>query len=549
MMLSHYLSIIRLLLCVLIVTLLGSDYVAANEIDDLKKRFERAALTSPGSVDAGKKLFEQATGTMCSKCHVVAGQGGAIGPNLSSIGGKFDRIHLIESILEPSTQIVEGFRTTNILTNDDKVLVGVVKPVDDNNIDIGLADGKIERLAVADIAQQKPSTVSIMPDALWKDLSESQFTDLIAYLESLRENAANNYGNQVSGPVALPDGFEIRRVATGISGGTAIEVMPDGRVLVCEQPGTLRLIVDDQLLPDPILKLPVELNWERGLIGVTVDPSFADNGFVYVCWVAKEPYTHHRISRFTMSGNVIDPSTERLLLEGDDQSKMGGNVPAGHQGGALHFGPDGKLYIALGEQTSGSPAQKLDTLLGKILRINADGSIPDDNPFLKQTTGKYQSIWAYGLRNTFTFAFEPGTSRPWLNDVGGNFEEINIGEAGKNYGWPVIEHGPVTDDRYVGPVHWYPQASISGSDFTPSSWPVAWQNKYLFADFVHGWIKAIDKVNPTEAIPFASGLRRPVDMRFDKDGSLYVLLRNAWVVDSKFEGSTGSLMKITAKVH
>src|SRR6185369_8467318 len=99
--------------------------------------------------------------------------------------------------------------------------------------------------------------------------------------------------------------------------------------------------------------------------------------------------------------------TEQILLEGDDQRKLGGKVPGGHQGGALHFGSDGKLYIGIGEQTAETPAQRLDTLQGKILRINTDGSIPTDNPFLQQTTGKYQSIWALGLRNPFTFAVRP----------------------------------------------------------------------------------------------------------------------------------------------
>ncbi len=119
--------------------------------------------------------------------------------------------------------------------------------------------------------------------------------------------------------------------------------------------------------------------------------------------------------------------------------KFGGKVPAGHQGGALHFGPDGKLYIAIGEQTSGMPAQKLDTFLGKILRINSDGSIPSDNPLRSKTQGKYQAIWAYGCRNPFTFAFRKSDGLMLINDVGGKSEEVNVGRAGANYGWPVVQ--------------------------------------------------------------------------------------------------------------
>src|SRR5207245_1730129 len=122
--------------------------------------------------------------------------------------------------------------------------------------------------------------------------------------------------------------------------------------------------------------------WERGLIGVALDPDFKTNGHVYVNYVADEPYPHHRISRLTARGDVAAPGSEVVLLEGDDQRRLGGTVPAGHQGGALHFGADGKLYIAIGDQTAGEPAQRLDTFQGKLLRINPDGSIPVDNPFV-----------------------------------------------------------------------------------------------------------------------------------------------------------------------
>src|SRR5207253_413947 len=106
---------------------------------------------------------------------------------------------------------------------------------------------------------------------------------------------------------------------------------------------------------------------------------------------------HHCISRFTERDNVAVADSEVVLLEGDDQTKLGGAQPAGHQGGHLHFGKDGKLYVGIGEQTAGAPSQKLDTFQGKILRIDADGSIPKDNPFFEKANGKYRAIWAIGL--------------------------------------------------------------------------------------------------------------------------------------------------------
>src|SRR5262249_31661550 len=163
--------------------------------------------------------------------------------------------------------------------------------------------------------------------------------------------------------------------------------------------------------------------------------------------------------------------SEKILLEGDDQTKLGGKVPAGHQGGAIHFGTDGKLYIAIGEQTAETPAQDLHSLLGKMLRIDADGRIPDDNPFVNQTEGKNRAIWARGLRNPFRFAVQPGTGRIWANDVGSNkFEEVNEIVRGGNYGWPLSE-GPTSDARFRGPLWHYPAASICGGAFAPNDLP------------------------------------------------------------------------------
>ena len=510
------------------------------------KNLESYALTHSGDAKRGKKLFASEEFTKCLVCHKVGNDGGAIGPNLTMIGGKFDRPHLIESLLEPSRQIVEGYRSTSLVLTNGKVINGIVKPMSETEITLFTVDGKSQTISKEDIEAEKVSDVSIMPEGIAKHLSPQEFTDLIAYLETLRPGGKAKNGASIVGPIKAMPGFQVSTVTTGLDGATALEVLPDGRILICEQTGSVRVIENGKLLPEPFVTLPVDSKWERGVIGVTIDPEFEQNQFVYVCWVAANPYPHHRVSRFTADGNVAVPGSEMVLLEGDDQTKMGGKVPSGHQGGALHFGLDGCLYVAVGEQTAGKPSQNLDTFLGKILRINPDGSIPSDNPLLDQTSGKYQAIWAYGCRNPFTFGVRKSDGLILLNDVGGKFEEINPGVAGANYGWPTVDHGPQkSDSKYVGPIHWYPQASIAGGDFIPKSFSEKLADQYLFADFVHGWIHVIDPENPKEVREFASGLRRPVDMRFSDDGSLYVLLRNAWVIDGKFEGGTGSLLKIS----
>jgi len=508
------------------------------------RRYERYAMTHAGNAARGKELFDESKVTRCLVCHRVGSRGGKIGPDLSKIGGKFDRVHLIESLLNPSAQIVQGFQTRVVLTRDGQVRSGVLVSEGDQSLVICDAEGNESTIARSEIEAIKTSDVSTMPDNLVSQLSRQQFTDLVAYLETLRTGANGKFGSGTRGPVKLPSGFQIETVVTGLSGATAMEVLPDGRILICEQEGRLRVVKNGTLLNRPMLSLDVENYWERGLIGVTVDPNFPETNWLYICYVVGKPYTHHRIGRVRVQGDVALPETLQVLLKGDDQSKLGGNVPAGHQGGALHFGTDGKLYVGIGEQTAGSPAQSLETFQGKIIRLNPDGSVPKDNPLLEKSAGKYRAIWAYGCRNPFTFAIDSTTGRMLINDVGGKYEEINPGIPGANYGWPRVDHGPVNEDAFVGPIHYYPQASISGGDFAPDSAGPDLGGRYFFADFVHGWIQSIDPTDGGQAKEFLRGLRRPVDLRFANDGSLYVLLRNAWVVDDKFQRDSGSLVRI-----
>src|SRR5689334_3487711 len=214
-----------------------------------------------------------------------------------------------------------------------------------------------------------------------------------------------------------------------------MELAPDGRIFVCQQTGSLRVIKNGALLSTPFLTLNVDSNGERGLLGIAFDPNFASNNFLYVYYTVPSTPRHNRVSRFTANGDVVANGSEVPILDLDNLS-----TATNHNGGAIHFGPDGKLYVAVGENANGANAQTLSNRLGKMLRINSDGSIPGDNPFFNTATVLNRSIWALGLRNPFTFAFQPGTGRMFINDVGQNtWEEINDGMAGSNYGWPTTE--------------------------------------------------------------------------------------------------------------
>lgn len=519
---------------------------AAEGLTIDRRLYEQRALTVAGDVGRGRQLFFDEPRTKCVTCHKLEGRGGEVGPDLSAVGGKFGRPHLIESLLEPSRQIVEGFRSSIVVLSDGRVLTGVVKEASPGSFLLVDGEGRRHILRTADVEQRTDSDVSLMPENLMNGLTAEEFTDLVAFLESCRSGGKRVPGSELSGGITLPSGFTVEIVATGLTGATALETTGDGRVFICEQTGALRVVKGGRLLAEPVLTLPVEADWERGLVGVTVDPAFPSAPFVYVCYVARRPAVHHRVSRFTLHGDMADPASELVLLEGDDQTRLGGKIPAGHQGGAVHFGPDGLLYVAIGDQTAGLPAQDLGTFQGKLLRIRADGSLPEDNPFLAQAEGKYRAIWALGLRNPYTFAIRRPDGVMCINDVGGDrFEEVNRGMAGGNYGWPLSE-GPTDDSRFVTPLYAYPRASICGGDFAPAGapWPQPYRRRYFFGDFVHGWIKTLDVEHPEQVETFAAGVRHLVDLRFSPDGGLYVLSRNAWVIDDKFSPRTGSLLRI-----
>src|SRR2546426_11659168 len=196
---------------------------------------------------------------------------------------------------------------------------------------------------------------------------------------------------------SLPTGFTETQIASGLSGPTAMAFAPDGRLFVCQQGGQLRVIKNGSLLTTPFLTVTVDSSGERGLLGVAFDPDFPTNGFVYIYYTATTPATHNRVSRFTANGDVAVSGSEVVILDLNNLSSA-----TNHNGGPIHFGPDGKLYIGVGENANSANAQTLNNLLGKMLRINADGSIPTDNPFFNTASGVNRAIWALGLRNPYT---------------------------------------------------------------------------------------------------------------------------------------------------
>jgi len=235
-------------------------------------------------------------------------------------------------------------------------------------------------------------------------------------------------------------------IATGLDTPWAIDFTPDGRIFITERPGRVRIVKNGKLLDEPWTTIDVAPGGESGLLGLALDPEFQNNGFVYLS------YTYV---------NQVGNSTNRLVRMQDDQSNDKGTLDtilidgirgaSNHDGGRVRFGPDDKLYWTMGDAQDSDLAQDISSLNGKILRLNPDGTIPDDNPFPNSI------VYSYGHRNPQGLAWQPGTGRLYATEhgpsgfQGSGQDEVNFIEAGKNYGWPII-YGDKTQSDMVTPV-------------------------------------------------------------------------------------------------
>ena len=219
---------------------------------------------------------------------------------------------------------------------------------------------------------------------------------------------------------AVPAGFAQASFAGGLTNPTAMAFAPDGsgRLFVLEQAGAVRVVTPaGQLLPTPFATVPARDGGEQGLLGLAFAPDFSSSGQLYLHWITGT--SQNQVSRLTAdAGNpdVAAAGSRADVLTLPQDPNFGYN----HQGGALGFGADGKLYLTVGEHNTPSYAQQLTSPFGKVLRLNPDGTFPSDNPFYATSTGWGRAVWALGLRNPYTFAFQPGTVKLFINDVGSN---------------------------------------------------------------------------------------------------------------------------------
>jgi glucose/arabinose dehydrogenase len=324
--------------------------------------------------------------------------------------------------------------------------------------------------------------------------------------------------------------IKVETVAKGLDHPWGLAFLPDGEMLVTEKPGTLRRVAKDGTVSKPLSGVPkVVAMGQGGLLDVALDPDFSSNRLVYLTY--SEP-GERGASTAVARGKLGESGLDDVEVIFRQEPKVqGGN----HFGSRLAFAPDGTLFVTLGERFQFDPAQDLASDLGKIVRINPDGSIPKDNPFVGKENARPE-IWSYGHRNPQGAAIHPETGKLWETEFGPRGgDELNIPKAGSNYGWPVVSWGmhyngkdipdPPTHPEFADAIyHWDPVISPSGISFYTADAIPAWKGNLLIAGLSEQAIVRLtldgEKVTAEERIPLGARIR---DVRQAADGSVYAV--------------------------
>lgn len=443
------------------------------------REYRDFAMGRDGNAVRGRELFNNEQGAACVKCHSVDGSSGKAGPDLLAVGDKFPRRELIGAVLEPSASIAVGYGTTLVETKSGEQYQGIVKETTADAVDLIGADGKRVRIATRDMKEQRGSALSLMPDGLQTAMSRQDFTDLIEYLVTLKQPESaltSNRGmpaniSELAKPIAVrpffaeemrfPHAF-VQKPGDIRSGLVWFGQIPGhsnwflgahqtGKIWLLEKSGTNEI----KTLFGDVSKDLFNERGPNGLLGMAFHPKFHEN---------RKYYLKHQVFE---EGRIATAVVERLASpdlradSGQPSRRLWKVVSStqDHSGGCIGFGPDGFLYIAMGDtgpqQDPQGHGQDLTTHLGKILRIDVDHTdvglayaIPADNPFRGRTDVRPE-IWAYGFREPWRFSFDSVTRDLWVGDVGQDrVEEASIVRRGEDHGWNVYEGFEPFSNRY-----------------------------------------------------------------------------------------------------
>jgi glucose/arabinose dehydrogenase len=334
-------------------------------------------------------------------------------------------------------------------------------------------------------------------------------------------------------PAPIKGALRVETIAKGLEHPWSLAFLPDERILVTERPGRLRLVARDGRISEPLDGVPgVYASGQGGLLDVALSPAFDTDRLVYLSFAESGK---GGASTAVARGRLGEHGLEKTQVIWRQQPKVSGS---NHWGSRIVFRPDGTLFVTLGDRFNYSDsAQDLSTTIGKIVRINPDGSAPRDNPFVGRA-GARPEIWSYGHRNVQAAALDPGTGQLWTAEHGARGgDELNQPEAGKNYGWPVISYGVHYSFLKIGegtaksgmeqPVYyWDPVIAPSGMVFYTGNLFAGWKNNILIGSLTPGLLVRLvtkDGKVAQEERYLGEVEERIRDVRQAKDGSLYLV--------------------------
>jgi putative heme-binding domain-containing protein len=527
--------------------------------------YQAFAMAHQGDASRGKELFFDDRRLGCSRCHTVDAKGGKAGPDLFAVGDKFGRRDIVESILTPSANIAVGYSTTIVETKAGAVYDGVLKEASPDGVGLMGMDGRLVRVAAADIRRRRTTDVSLMPQGLHTALTVQEFADLVEYLASLKvpDTAAASRAGMPGVIPELPTPMSLRPIhkpehqfvhpvwfgpVPGVAGAFAVVEHESGRIWILREGPPQE--------KSPFLDTGKFMTGTRGLLGMVFHPGYAANRrYFFVKHFNEDGHFVTILFEGEAAPDLLRDSGRPLkpLLRLQESSNV-------HYGGGLQFGPDGFLYVGMGDSgPQGDPngnAQNMSLLLGKMLRLDVDHAeggkpyaVPTDNPFVSRP-GVRPEIWAAGLREPWRFSFDAVTHDLWAGDVGQDlFEEVDVIRKGANYGWNVYEgFEPYSNKRrrdgkiYVPPVFAYGRkygVSVTGGYVYRADPASSFYGVYVFADYESRRIfgltaedGVLKKVRQIGRSP-----QRVVSFGCDERGAMYLVGYEGTLYQMDFTGS------------
>jgi len=534
--------------------------------------YREFALQNPGDAKLGEQLFRTEKKLACATCHRITGAEKS-GPNLDGIADKYSRRELVDHILRPSASIKPGYEQSTVITTAGKTFVGRINRAQKSMVKMIDAEAKTIDILRPDIEEIRESSVSLMPDNVALTISPQQFSDLVAYLETLHFAVTTGFRGpgqpvevtRIKQPLRFTPIHAADMKFANPVWCSALPGVPGQLVVLEHQECKIWRLeptangVVRHLFLDLTGQVKFGANW--GLMCIAFHPEFKTN---------RRYFLEHEVEEgLDVKTTIVERlASEDLLRDAGVPSRRLFEVeqPAyNHNGGCIAFGPDGKLYIGFGDggfqNDPNGNGQNLRTAHSKMLRIDVDRrdegrayAIPPDNPFLKaheRDPASLAETWALGLREPWRFSFDAKTGNLWVGDVGQDrFEEVCIVRAGENHGWNVYEgyeHFSAeyqrAEEKFTAPLYAYPHSfgvSVTGGYVYRGSRAPSFEGVYIFGDYETGRVWGLkEEAGQVVAVRALGELpQHIVSFGEGDDGEIYVVGYEGTIYRAEMSEST-----------